>query len=245
MTFGSNGAEFTFNKPPDSPYMWTTDYFLFGRIDVVAQAAPGTGIISSIVMISDDLDEVDWEFSGNNFAQSTGTVQTNYFGKGVTGTYDRGTQPGVANPETEFHTYTWEWTATSLSWIVDGNVLRTLEAADANDSDHQYPQTPVQLHLGLWDAGCATCAPGTVSWSGGETDISQAPFTFYVKSVTITPENSCSTYTYGDLSGSWEGIKCGNGTISGGSSGMFPPIILLILTILSFFVLSFRALTTP
>lgn len=49
------------------------------------RCASGTGIISSIVLESDDLDEVDWEFIGGN---ST-SVETNYFGKGNTTSYDR------------------------------------------------------------------------------------------------------------------------------------------------------------
>ncbi|CAJ2500838.1 Uu.00g036910.m01.CDS01 [Anthostomella pinea] len=57
------------------------------------QTAPGIGVISSAVLMSDDLDEIDWEFSGNDFGQSTPTLQTNWFGKGITGIWDRGTQP--------------------------------------------------------------------------------------------------------------------------------------------------------
>ena len=60
VDFTSKGAEFTFAKRNDAPYMWTSFYFFFGHIDVVMQAAPGTGIISSSVLLSDDLDEIDW-----------------------------------------------------------------------------------------------------------------------------------------------------------------------------------------
>lgn len=224
VNFGPNGAEFTFNKPPDAPYIWTTDYFLFGHVEVVLMAANGTGIISSVVMISDDLDEVDWEFSGNNFGSSSGVVQTNYFGKGITGSYDRGTQPSVSSPQTEWHTYTYDWSATSLTWSIDGTPVRTLLAADADDGSHQYPQTPVQLHLGLWDGGSVNNSADTVSWAGGYTDLSQAPFTMYVKSVKIVPANLCGSYTYGDMSGDWESIKCGN-VSSGDDGGTSTPIL--------------------
>lgn len=54
------GAEFTFAKRYDAPYIWTDFYFLFGTVEIVAQAAPGQGIISSLVLISEDLDEIDW-----------------------------------------------------------------------------------------------------------------------------------------------------------------------------------------
>jgi hypothetical protein len=60
VTYGPNGAEFTFAKRYDAPYIWTDFYFLFGTVEIVAQAAPGRGIISSLVLISEDLDEIDW-----------------------------------------------------------------------------------------------------------------------------------------------------------------------------------------
>ena len=49
----------------------------FGYVEVVMKAAPGVGIISSIVLQSDNLDEVDWEWIGGVDSR----VQQNYFGK--------------------------------------------------------------------------------------------------------------------------------------------------------------------
>lgn len=60
ISTGPNGAEFTINGHGDSPTIQTPFYFFFGKVDVVMRIAPGTGIVSSIVMESDDLDEVDW-----------------------------------------------------------------------------------------------------------------------------------------------------------------------------------------
>ena len=54
------GAEFTINKQGDAPTIETDFYFFFGEAEVVMKAANGTGIVSSIVLESDDLDEVDW-----------------------------------------------------------------------------------------------------------------------------------------------------------------------------------------
>jgi Glycosyl hydrolases family 16 len=59
LTYGSNGAEFTMNKETDAPTITSNWYIFFGKVDVVMQAAPGTGIVSSFVMESDDLDEID------------------------------------------------------------------------------------------------------------------------------------------------------------------------------------------
>jgi hypothetical protein len=35
-------------------------YIFFGKVDVTMKAANGTGVVSSFVMESDDLDEIDW-----------------------------------------------------------------------------------------------------------------------------------------------------------------------------------------
>jgi Glycosyl hydrolases family 16 len=61
ITYDSTtGAAFTISEEGDAPTIQTTDYFFFGSAEVKMQAAPGTGIVSTIVMESDDLDEVDW-----------------------------------------------------------------------------------------------------------------------------------------------------------------------------------------
>ncbi len=62
MKYGSNGAEFTINKETDAPTITSNWYIFFGKVDVVLQAAPGVGIVSSFVMESDDLDEIDWVY---------------------------------------------------------------------------------------------------------------------------------------------------------------------------------------
>lgn len=77
LTYGSEGAEFTVAKKGDAPTIGSDAYFHFGYVEVVMKAAPGQGIISSIVLESDDLDEIDWEWIGGDSSR----VQQNYFGK--------------------------------------------------------------------------------------------------------------------------------------------------------------------
>ena len=86
VTTGPNGAEFTIKSLTDGPTMQSNFYLLFGYVEAVVQAAPGQGIVSSFILESDDLDEIDWEMIGSQ----TNQVQGNYFGKGNTTTYDRG-----------------------------------------------------------------------------------------------------------------------------------------------------------
>ncbi|KAI4145259.1 MAG: hypothetical protein L6R39_003876 [Caloplaca ligustica] len=202
VTFGPQGAEFTFAKRYDAPTMWTNFKFFFGRVEFVVKAAKGTGIVSSMVLLSDDLDEIDWEFLGG----ATSTVQTNYFGKGYTGSYNRSTTPAVANPQSTFYTYTLDWSPTALVWSIDGKAVRTLNAADADGNGSQYPQSPMKVSLSLWDAGDPDAA--TQTWGGGITPIPPPePYTMYVKSVKIWNTNPAGQYQYTDQSGSYKSIK--------------------------------------
>ncbi|KAH0386804.1 carbohydrate-binding module family 50 protein, partial [Aureobasidium melanogenum] len=207
LNFSSKGAEFTVAKRFDSPQLFSNFYVHYARVEVVAQVASGIGIVSSAVLLSDDLDEIDLEFSGNNFGDTVSKGQNNYYGKGITGDYDRASFFDVASPQTQFHTYTVDWTSTALTWSVDGTIVRTLYAANADNGTHQYPQTPAKFQLGIWAAGDYGNAWGTVSWAGGYTDYTQAPFTMYVKSVQITNYNPAYAYNYTDNSGSSGSIK--------------------------------------
>lgn len=60
VSTGSNGAEFIINKKGDAPTIQSDFYIFYGSVEVTMKAAAGTGIVSSIVLESDTLDEVDW-----------------------------------------------------------------------------------------------------------------------------------------------------------------------------------------
>lgn len=217
---GSKGAQFVINGKNQAPTISSDFYIFFGRVDVQMQAAPGVGIVSSMVLQSEDLDEIDWEWLGGDTTQA----QTNYFGKGNTTSYDRGTYQSVSSPQTIMHTYSFDWTKDKIDWLIDGVVVRTLMYADAVGGEN-FPQTPMRLKLGNWIAGDpATNAKGTIEWAGGETDFSQAPFTMYVKSVSVTNYNPAQAYQWSDRTGSYGSIKLVGGSSSGsaassGSSG--------------------------
>lgn len=82
ITYTDAGAQFTIEDDTMAPTMQSKFYIFFGRVETVMQAAKGVGIVSSVVLQSDDLDEIDWEFVGGN----TSSVQSNYYGKGNTST---------------------------------------------------------------------------------------------------------------------------------------------------------------
>lgn len=210
--YGSDGAMFTVAKPGDSPTLTSKWYIMFGKYSITTKAAPGTGIVSSSVLQSDDLDEIDWEWLGGAVAE----VQTNYFGKGQTTTYDRAAIIAVTNTQAEFHTYTTEWTENQIVWSIDNTVVRVLNAGQA---DGQYPQTPMQLKIGSWAGGDPSNSEGTIQWAGGVTDYSAGPFTMYVSQISIVDYSTGTSYSYGDQSGSWESIVAAGGAVNGNSGG--------------------------
>ena len=216
-----NGAELEFLERYDSQQLYSSFYFLFGRIEFVVQAAPGPGIISDMMTLSDDLDELDWEFRGTLDDE----VQTGWFGKGVTGLYNHSITPKIPTPMTQFHTYAFDWTADRVIWEADGAVVRTLYAADCVGTANQYPQTPMKAMIGLWDAG----DPDHYDpWSAGLTPIPppEGGYSFYVKSVKIWNKNPAACYDWVGHSGSWQSIKaindssaCGVSTTSSSTIG--------------------------
>jgi beta-glucanase (GH16 family) len=218
---GTNGANFAIKTATDAPTMSASKYIFFGKVTVVTQAAPGAGIVSSFILQSDDLDEIDWEWIGSE----TGEVETNFFGKGNTTSYNRATYVNVADATTTFHTYVIDWTAARIIWSIDGTAVRTLDYADPLAlGGKNYPQTPMIVKLGNW-VGCASAAAaaaaateGTCEWAQGPADFSDEPFNMYVQSVTIEDYGCATSYRYGDESGDWQSIVSIGGCSDSSSS---------------------------
>lgn len=208
VSYGSDGVSFTVAKSGDAPQLTSIFYIMFGRVELTMKCAPGAGIVSSFVMQSDDLDEIDMEWLG---ADST-EVQTNYFGKGDTTTYNRGQFNPAANNQAEFIKYTVDWTADRIVWSVGNTVVRTLNYGDA--AAGQYPQTPMQVKFGTWAGGDpSTNAEGTVEWARGPTDYSNGPFSMVVQSIAVTDYSTGKEYIYSNTSGDWQSIDAVDGQV--------------------------------
>ncbi|KAL6711721.1 transglycosylase [Coniothyrium glycines] len=211
-TYGSDGVSFTVAKSGDSPQLTSKWYIMFGKVDIVVQAAPGAGIVSSFVLQSDTLDEIDWEWLGADPDQ----VQTNYFGSknfGSTTTYNRGAFHRDLNSQGGFKKYTITWTPDQIVWQIEGETVRTLEPANANN---QYPQTPMQVKFGAWSGGDPANAPGTIEWAQGPTDYTKGPFTMKVRSIMVQDYSTGTQYVYGDQSGTAGSIQAVGGSIYAG-----------------------------
>ncbi|EXJ93004.1 hypothetical protein A1O3_01560 [Capronia epimyces CBS 606.96] len=213
-TYDSNGAAFTVAKSGDAPSISSKWYIMFGHVDYVIKAAPGTGIVSAAILQSDCLDEIDWEWLGGDNTQA----QSNYFGKGITTTgYNRGAFHGAADNHDTFHTYSIDWTADQIVWSIDGTTVRAMTQDQAESG--QYPQTPMYVKLGAWAGGDPSNPQGTIEWAGGLTDYSAGPFTMYVKSVHVTDYSTGSQYSYSGTSGTWQSIVSSGGQINGEGDG--------------------------
>ena len=216
-TYDSNGASFTVAKSGDSPQLSSKWYIMFGHVEFVMKPAPGVGVVSSAVMQSDDLDEIDWEWLGGDNQQ----VQTNYFGKGQTTTYNRGAFHADPNNQGDFKTYTIDWTADQIAWQIDGTTVRTLTPQTAEQG--QYPQTPMMIKVGAWSGGDSANAQGTVQWAGGATNYAAGPFSMQVKSIAVTDYSTGTQYTYSGTSGTWDSIQS-DGKINSSGKGASPVV---------------------
>ena len=177
------------------------------------QAAPGAGIVSSFILESADLDEIDWEWIGAVDMDA----QSNFFGKGNTTSYDRGAHhamPNAPGAVAGFHTYEIDWNKDAIKWSIDGAAVRTLPYSSPLALGGQnYPQTPMKVKMGSW-VGCASKdaetnpkTQGTCEWASGAADFSEGPFDMHVKSVTIQDYGCGGDYTYSDMTGSYQSIK--------------------------------------
>ncbi|CAK3970755.1 glycoside hydrolase family 16 [Lecanosticta acicola] len=203
ISFGdTNGADLSLQTSTDTVTIKSNFYIFFGTVSIVMKAAPGTGIISTIILLSDDLDEVDWEIMGGN---ST-TVENNYYGWGNTSQYNS-KYPALDGAQDSYHNYTINWSQEKIQWILDDNVVR--EAG--YEEPGMYPQTPCRVQFGVWCGGCSE-SEGTVEWAGGKSDFTDAPFNMYVKSISITDgTQNASSYSYSDNSGSYKSINVTEG----------------------------------
>jgi beta-glucanase (GH16 family) len=226
MTYGADGAEFSITEKHEAPTISSQKYIFFGKVSAYIKSSPGTGIVSSFILESDDLDEIDWEWLGSDDAH----VQTNFFGKGDVSTYDRSTTVAVSTPIESWHTYTIDWNADRIIWSIDNNPVRTLTYGDPlTHQGTRYPQTPMKIKMGNW-IGCLDASDpattGTCQWAGGQAVFdSTTKYQMLVQTVTIEDYGCGSEYTYGDMSGSWQSIKTSGdcGGKSSPSSGSSSP----------------------
>ncbi|KAL6870471.1 concanavalin A-like lectin/glucanase [Trichoderma novae-zelandiae] len=233
------GAAFTIWQDGQAPTLTSTKYLLFGKVSVQVQAAKGPGLITAIVLKSDSGDEIDWELLGAYENQA----QTNYFydGQPLFNTYNS-THHLDASSFAQPHQYAIEWTPSNLTFSIDDVVRKTWHAGDSADSADssipasKWPQTPMQVKLGIWSVSNAS-DPGTVSWAGGLPDwtgraADKDPYAAYFHSLRLEdyaggcnetePDVGGIDYLYDDRTTGWGAIDL-LGCAKRGAPGEYPP----------------------
>lgn len=119
-------------------------YYGFGRYEVVMQAAPGSGVVSSFfthtdATFGDPHDEIDIEFLGNNTRQ----IHANVFADGKTNGSIYIDLPFDAAEEA--HLYAFDWQPDAITWFVDGVAKKTVTSAE-----RPIPQNPGRIIMNIW-----------------------------------------------------------------------------------------------
>lgn len=149
----------------------STNFFVqSGKFEVDMETSWGSGVVTAMTLLSagtstDKRDEVDMEFVGTDVTTGKSTfyinildsqvtkmsliVQTTYF---VNGVHVPGATESVdfyvaPNTSTSRHVYGMEYTPTSISWFIDGRLVKTVPKVDGV----AFPSKPVNLDLSLWD----------------------------------------------------------------------------------------------
>lgn len=140
-------------KPYKAGEIYTPQAWTYGKYVFSMRAAKGSGVISAFFLWKDDSEqaevaweEVDIEVFGKDNAQ---VWQSNIItGMDPPRITDEGTHTHDFSFGDDFHTFTLEWTPTSLTWYVDGEVARTEDTASSNQVDDLV--SPAQLRFNLW-----------------------------------------------------------------------------------------------
>lgn len=185
----------------------STRYVHYGTITATMKASKWQGVVTAFITMSGIKDEIDWEWPGAN----TTAAQTNMFWQGDVPDVTIGTSEGPINSTFDsYHDYTIDWKPDTLTWSIDGQVVRTLNKKDTMDGQGvaHFPSTPSLVELSIWPAGIASEPQGTVEWAGGMINWDDADYQaaghFYalIKSVSIqcadpeAPSSNDTSYAY-------------------------------------------------
>ncbi|KAI8902152.1 concanavalin A-like lectin/glucanase domain-containing protein [Globomyces pollinis-pini] len=145
----------------------SVNQMLHGRFSARVSAVPVNGVITTFITMSDNGDEIDWEFVGGDKT----SAQTNVFYKRIA---EYGVRAGMHSTGdlAVSREYTIDWTSKAITWYINGNWVRTYSIDDpltvtpmTPRGEKSYPVTPSNIQFGIWDAGSGPA--GTSNWAGG------------------------------------------------------------------------------
>ncbi|KAG0021903.1 hypothetical protein BGZ82_011175 [Podila clonocystis] len=189
LTLKKNDAVNKFgNRPGFGATVSSTRWMLYGTVTArIKSGSPSGGVVSSFIYRNAVTgDEIDYEWVG----KQPNEVQSNYYWntpptmdpKDIDYSHSRRQYVGI-NLSQEYQTYTIEWLPDRLTWLINGQVVRTVLKSEVNGT--QYPSTPSQIQFSVWDGGLGD--PATTEWAGGPTryEDNQPPYEMYVDFVDV------------------------------------------------------------
>lgn len=168
-----NGAN---NKVGQGATINSTYLLNYGAVEARMKVSPVPGIVTAFITMSDQGDEVDWEWVG----KADKSAQSNYYYNGIPD-YSHGkvhpvTPKGKISPiiddTKEWAVFRLELQPDYIRWLINGNIVRTVfknQTAQGKPPVYHFPSRKTRVQLGIWDssfdAGTAAWANGPVDWN--------------------------------------------------------------------------------
>ncbi|CEO94310.1 hypothetical protein PBRA_000095 [Plasmodiophora brassicae] len=138
----------------------TTRSLKYGVVEATFKQSGVPGVVSSFILASNDLDEIDLEITGadlynvNSNWYYRGKELLNAQGQNVNG-YSYWTNDNNADV---YHTYRIDWNAERIQWAINGVVFKTALANET--TGYGFPSSPARISFGVWQT------PFTSTWAG-------------------------------------------------------------------------------
>lgn len=186
--------------------------YLFGNIDMQIKLVPedSAGTVTAYYLSSDGAkhDELDFEFLGNSSGQPY-VLQTNVFSSGVGGREQRIML--WFDPTKDFHTYSVNWSAKRVVFLVDNVPIRVFSNNEAAGVPFLSRQ-PMRVFSSIWNGDSWATRGGLV-----KIDWTHAPFVATYRNFRV--ENACRASTSAAAATCARSANDQISSTGGGSSG--------------------------
>jgi len=164
----------------------STRYVYYGRMTANFKTGRWPGVVTAFITMGDNKDEIDWEFPGAKVTEA----QTNFYFEGIADYTNGETIKDVSDTFSNYHNYTIDWKPETLTFEIDGKVVRTIQKSDLKG---RFPSTPSRIQISIWPAGIPSSPKGTVDWAGGminwnDPDYKAASNQFFARFKSLTVE---------------------------------------------------------